>query len=163
MIKYVLNCKSFGCSGNNNFDGRFQSSQAFDKQKVSGLINCPFCGGIKIEKSLMAPSLKFSKNNETRNKLIEEIPDKKNNYTKSNEPKIELTQTELISILRSIKKEVQKKSEYVGNDFVPEVRAMHLGEIKPRSIYGNASKEKVEELKDEGIEVNFLPWIADDH
>ena len=44
-----------------------------------------------------------------------------------------------------------------------EARAIKSGEAKDRPIYGQAEPNKIEELKDEGIEVSAIPWIQDDH
>ena len=66
-------------------------------------------------------------------------------------------------MLRTIKKEIQKKAEFVGDKFVEEARAINLGESKERSIYGNAKSEEIDQLKEEGIEVTTVPWIQDDH
>ena len=33
-----------------------------------------------------------------------------------------------------------------------------MGEAKKRGIYGNASKEDTEALREEGIEVQAIPW-----
>ncbi len=67
MIKYKLLCAD--CS--QNFDSWFASSKKFEKLKKAAFINCPNCNSLKIEKSLMAPSIisnkkeswKTSKNN----------------------------------------------------------------------------------------------------
>ena len=62
MIKYKLNCKSEYCREKNDFDGWFQSIEAFENQKLQGLINCPICGSDQVLKSLNAPNLKINKN-----------------------------------------------------------------------------------------------------
>jgi len=40
---------------------------------------------------------------------------------------------------------------------------MKLGKIKEKPIHGHGSKEEIEELRDEGIEVLNIPWVTDDH
>ena len=70
---------------------------------------------------------------------------------------------DLTFVLRAIKKEIKKNSEYVGNNFVKEARKMKDGKIKEKSIYGHGSKVEIEELKDEGIDVINIPWVQDDH
>ena len=44
MIKYKLKCKSRFCLNEKEFDGWFQSIEAYEKQKLQRLINCPICG-----------------------------------------------------------------------------------------------------------------------
>ena len=63
MIKYKLLCKN--CS--KDFDSWFASSKEFEKLKKSKFINCPNCNSLKIEKSLMAPSII---NNKKENKNL---------------------------------------------------------------------------------------------
>ena len=53
MIKYNLKCMSGSCNDASAFDGWFQSINAFEEQKISGLLTCPYCGGNKIVKNLM--------------------------------------------------------------------------------------------------------------
>ena len=61
MIKYSLNCKS--C--NLTFESWFANSKEFDKLKKKKLINCHNCNSLKIDKSLMSPSI--NKKNSERN------------------------------------------------------------------------------------------------
>ncbi len=58
MIKYKLICKDCEI----NFDSWFASSKEYDKLKKKKLLNCHNCGSLKVEKSLMAPTLINTKN-----------------------------------------------------------------------------------------------------
>jgi len=62
MIKYQLKCKSGFCLNEKEFDGWFQSIEAYEKQKLQRLINCPICGSDEVVKSLTTPNLKINKN-----------------------------------------------------------------------------------------------------
>ena len=153
MIKYKLKCKSPYCSEQSDFDGWFQNIEAFEKQMNLGLINCPICGSENILKSLTAPSLKKIQNSNKRIK-IEEIEKNTFGYEKFKN---------ITTILRSIKKEIKENSTFVGDDFVNQARSMNKGTIEKKSIYGNGTKQEIEELKDEGIDVINIPWTPDDH
>ena len=63
----------------------------------------------------------------------------------------------------SLKKEIQKNSTYVGNEFVSKVRSMKEGKIKEKPIHGQGTHKEIQELRDEGIDVVNIPWISDDH
>ena len=67
MIKYNLKCSSKNCRHELPFDAWFKDSNAFEIQKNSGLLTCPYCGGIDVRKNLMSPSIQtkksFKKNN----------------------------------------------------------------------------------------------------
>ena len=137
MIKYLLNCKS--CSL--EFESWFASSKEFDKLKKLKLLNCQRCNSQKIEKSLMKPNLanfKFKKNKAFKNNI---------NVKKK---------------LREYQKFIKANFEYVGDNFAYEARSIHYNKNKnKRNIYGKASIDDVNELKDEGIETSTIPWIED--
>jgi hypothetical protein len=153
MIKYKLKCKSPYCSEQSDFDGWFQNIEAFEKQMNLGLINCPICGSENILKSLTAPSLKKIQNSNKRIS-IEEIEKNTFGYEKFKD---------ITTILRSITKDIKENSTFVGDDFVNQARSMNKGTIEEKSIYGHGTKQEIEELKDEGIDVINIPWTPDDH
>ena len=158
MIKYQLKCRSEICSDQKKFDGWFKSIEAYEKQKLQRLINCPICGGDKVEKLLTAPSLKTNKNKSSNAK------DKQFKNSKNKENFSGNIDTGYIStLLRTIKKEVQKNSTFVGNEFVSQVRSMKEGKIREKPIHGHGTNKEIKELRDEGIDVVNIPWISDDH
>ena len=160
MIKYKLKCKSIYCSEQNEFDGWFQSIEAFENQMQSGLINCPICGDDNIIKLLATPNvrkskLKISKNIEFRN--ASGVSNSEKSYLGNEKIK------NITTMLRTIKKEIQKNSMFVGDEFVSKARSMKEGKIKEGPIHGHGTKKEVQELRDEGIDVVNIPWIPDDH
>ena len=158
MIKYQLKCKSGFCSNEKEFDGWFQSIDAYEKQKLQKLINCPICGSEKVVKSLTAPSLKINKNKILVDKDKEQKNPKNNSTFIANE-----NSQNISTLLRTLKKEIQKNSTYVGNEFVSQVRSMKEGKIKEKPIHGQGTNKEIQELRDEGIDVVNIPWISDDH
>ena len=157
MIKYELKCESDFCSNQKEFDGWFQNIEAFEKQKNQGLINCPICGSDKIVKLLTTPSLKVTKKSKDNKNKINASPSVRDNFLSNDNLK------NVSAILRTIKKEIQKNSTYVGKEFVSQVRSMKDGKIKDKPIYGHGSSKDIQELRDEGIDVVNIPWISDDH
>ena len=61
--------------------------------------------------------------------------------------------------LVKIRKFVEKNFENVGKDNPREVRNVYYDNRKNKNIYGQATPEETEELKEEGIEVATIPWI----
>ena len=160
MIKYRLKCKSTYCCEKNEFDGWFQNIEAFEKQMLSGLINCPVCGSDNIIKLLTTPNLIKEKSQKSKNIKI------KNNKRFLGPEKSYLGNEKIKNIttmLRTIKKEIQKNSTFVGDKFVSKARSMKEGKIKEKPIHGHGSKKEIQELRDEGIDVVNIPWIPDDH
>ena len=160
MIKYSLICKSSYCLTKNSFDGWFQNIEAYQNQQSQGLILCPLCGCDDIIKSLTTPSFRLSKLKPIETEVEKKTADNKI-ATKS--PELSKNINDVSIILRAMKKEIQKNSEFVGDDFVKEVRSMIIDKSKDRSIYGNGTKKEIEELKEEGINILNIPWVPDDH
>jgi hypothetical protein len=65
----------------------------------------------------------------------------------------------MMRVLRKVQTHIQNNFEHVGRRFPEEARKMHLGETDKRGIYGQATAEEAEELRDEGIEVSRMPWL----
>ena len=159
MIKYQLKCKSGFCLNEKEFDGWFQSIEAYEKQKRQRLINCPICGSDEVVKSLTTPNLKINKK-----KLSVDIDkNQKNSKNKKSKFLANETSENISTLLRTLKKEIQKNSTYVGNEFVSQVRSMKEGKIKEKPIHGQGTNKEIQELRDEGIDVVNIPWISDDH
>ena len=139
MIKYKLECKDCEI----NFDSWFASSKEYEKLKKKNLLICYNCNSSRVEKTLMAPQLI-------------------NNNKKSKE-NLETTNHEnLKKIMKSYQKFIKDNFKYVGENFAYEARSIHYGEKKKKkSIYGNASKQDLKELKEEGINTQMIPWIDD--
>ena len=79
---------------------------------------------------------------------------KKDNVSKSNKN----VKKKLIEYQKFIK----ENFEYVGENFSYEARSIHYNKNKnKKNIYGKASIEDVNELREEGIETSTIPWIED--
>ena len=139
MIKYKLICKNCDLL----FDSWFGSSDEFEKLKKKNFLNCHSCNSKKIEKTLMAPKLI----NYKKTKSIDE----KNLSSKKINKKI-----------REYQKFIKNNFEFVGDNFAYEARSIHYNNKKKRKgIYGKASSKEINELREEGIETDVIPWIED--
>ena len=138
MIKYSLRCDN-----DHDFDSWFQSCDAYDTLQQTNMLTCPICGTCIVEKNMMTPQLASSDKNEL-------AKDEKVDF-KAPSTKLELA-------IRELKKEIEKHSEYVGQTFANEARAIHTGDAPSRSIYGEAQAREARELLEEGINVFPLPW-----
>ena len=91
----------------------------------------------------MSPSVLISKNN---SKKINQIK----KYKESKE------------IILKYQEFIKKNFDYVGKNFAYEARSIHYKNKKiSKGIYGTATKEDIQELKEEGIETELVPWIKD--
>tara|TARA_Y200000002_G_C22095222_1_gene420350 strand:- start:185 stop:463 length:279 start_codon:yes stop_codon:yes gene_type:complete len=64
--------------------------------------------------------------------------------------------------LREFKKFIKDNFKYVGDNFTHEARSIHYESKKTnKAIYGKASRKEIEDLNEEGIKTEELPWIED--
>ena len=135
MIKYNLKCKN-----KHEFESWFSSSKEFEKLKSKKIIECTFCGTKNVQKSIMSPSVI---NKEQIEKNI-----KSSRYIKK-----------IRQDLLKMRSFIEKNFKYVGDNLPQEVRNIYYDKSKNKNIYGKATLEETEELREEGIELTTIPWI----
>jgi len=148
------------CDRAHGFDGWFRNSAAFEHQAATGLIECPECGGTKIERALMAPAV-AKRDVAMRADIVPEVPPAQEILPPDRSEKLAggRLPAQMLAVLQKIRAEVEKKCDYVGPAFADEARKMHRGDAEPRAIYGETTPEQAESLAEEGIEVTAIPWV----
>ena len=130
MILFDLRCKE-----GHAFDAWFRDGAAYEDQAAAGDLACPVCGSAEVSKALMAPAV-------------------------NSRPKVDPAQAaEAMRLWRRVQNHIEKNFDHVGPRFAEEARRIHHGEAEKRSIYGEATKAEAKELRDEGIDVNQIPWL----
>ncbi|MBY6068104.1 DUF1178 family protein [Leisingera aquaemixtae] len=161
MIQYSLKC-----ADGHSFDSWFQSAAAFDKLAAAGMVSCAVCGGTQVDKAIMAPRVRPGR------KAVSGVgePEPKPAAAAASAPvpaaapaasspgMLSRPSGEVEKALAELRKKVEENSDYVGNNFVREARAMHLGEAPERAIHGEAKLEDARELIEEGVPVMPLPF-----
>lgn len=66
-------------------------------------------------------------------------------------------------MLREYRRKVVSEADYVGDRFAEEARKMHFDEIEARGIYGEATREEVMGLLEDGVDFMPLPDVSDDN
>lgn len=145
MIVYDLTCDQ-----GHRFEGWFGSSADFASQQEQGLVSCPACGSLEVEKAPMAPAVARKGNQDPSTPL----PGRGKGL--SNTP---LT-PEVAQALRKLAQAQAKaleNSTWVGKDFVELSRAMYYGERDHAAIHGEATVQEAKELLEEGVPIAPLP------
>tara|TARA_B100000029_G_scaffold6020_1_gene6503 strand:- start:444 stop:863 length:420 start_codon:yes stop_codon:yes gene_type:complete len=132
MIVFNLLCKT--CSS--EFEGWFENSSEFEKQKRKKIINCPSCNSNIVSKALTTTNLPSKSNSKKQSKI----------------------KKAMANDIKKFKKIVEKNFDYVGESFSEEAKKMKYGEKEERPIYGEATIEQTKELAEEDISVVPLPW-----
>lgn len=147
MISLALSCDK-----DHLFDSWFQSSTAFEELRAAGHVQCPTCGSSQISRALMAPRI---------NSGASDTPTPEQSRSADNEAPSDLSAASSPSeeVLRTMRRQVEENSDYVGMSFAKEARAIHDGESPERPIYGEAKIEDAKKLIDDGIPVAPLPFM----
>jgi hypothetical protein len=144
MIVFDLACSPAG----HVFEAWFGSTDDYESQRARGLVACPLCGSTAVEKSVMAPRVSPKANRGAPASLAAA-------------PAAGMSSLETMKALLSTVAEAQRRiladSDYVGDRFAAEARAIHLGEIAERSIHGVATAAEARGLIEDGIPVAPLP------
>ncbi|HYB10187.1 MAG TPA: DUF1178 family protein [Alphaproteobacteria bacterium] len=149
MIVYSLHCAK-----DHEFEAWFRDSAAYEMQRAKRAVTCPECGSTKIKKAPMAPRL--SKGSKLP---AAEVPASSQSPAEVAKPPSKSAALMARSALEAIRKEIEAKCDYVGEQFAEEARKIHYGETKKRDIYGETSDAEAEALSQEGIEFQRIPWI----
>ena len=139
MIQYSLIC------GNaHKFDAWFKSAAAYDEQHVRGIVTCPVCMSTEVEKAIMAPAV-----NRTDGERVS---------LSAGHPEAQ----QLREMMRALRRKVTSEADYVGDKFADEARKIHFKETDPRGIYGEATRDEVAGLVEDGIDFMPLPSLPDE-
>lgn len=139
MIRFGLSCDN-----DHAFDGWFRNGEDFETQRKRGLVACPVCQSVRVEKALMAPAVSTGRRKEKMALAMGE------------------DQRKALAKLRALAEEARKSADYVGEKFAEEARKIHFGEVEPRGIYGEATAEEARDLLEDGVDFIPLPDFPDD-
>ncbi len=138
MIRFALKCEN-----DHRFESWFQSGSAFDALSDRDLVVCPDCGSTAVTKDLMAPKVRVS----------DEAPEP------ADRPVANAPDPELVEAIQKLRTHVEENSEYVGQSFAKEARAMHEGDTPHRAIYGEVAAKDAKDLIEDGVPAVPLPFI----
>ena len=141
MIQYTLRCDE-----GHSFDSWFKSSAAFETLVASG----------EVSKAMMSPRVTTG-----RKKAAEPVAKTKpaEPQRRTQHPMAVAPDPDVQRAIAELRKRVERDSDFVGDSFATEARAMHLGEAPERSIYGQATVEEARSLVEDGVPVMPLPFM----
>ena len=139
MIQYSLRCDNA-----HDFDAWFKNAAAFDEQNARGIVGCPVCGSNAVSKALMAPAV--ARSGSEKMSLSAGHPDA----------------AKFREMVRAYRQKVVSEADYVGDKFAEEARKIHFEEVEARGIYGEATRDEVMALAEEGIDFAPLPELPEE-
>ena len=123
------------CANGHTFEGWFEDSNSYEKQKKQDLISCPICNTVEVFKILSPVAIK--KSDSQTNALSD--------------------QAQLAAFGKQIVDYVENNFDDVGCEFSKEALKMHYGVTEPRNIRGVSTPEEEKTLNKEGIQYFKFP------
>ena len=171
---------NLACDRQHPFEGWFASPADFENQRDRGLVECPLCGSNAIERKLHAPRINMGAQQSAASvaqesraaKDAKDAKDAKETSAVTVVPEAadagsagsvptDIDLGKLREAIVSFADHVRESTEYVGEKFADEARAMHYGEKPHKGIRGRADKDTAQALRDEGITFQALPFPVD--
>lgn len=136
-----------GCANNHRFEGWFDSNEDYERQVGSKLVACPLCGNAEVARVPHAFHIGTAgKDAPAQADSSAATPQQYANVGGD--------------VLAKVIEHIVRNTEDVGPAFPEEARKIHYREAPERKIRGTASRDEVDALREEGIEVVALPVPA---
>lgn len=136
-----------GCANNHRFEGWFASSEDYERQIGQRGVMCPLCGNADVARLPHASHIRTA--GKERSQPADAAATAQQQYANVGG-----------EVLAKVVEHIINNTEDVGTAFPEEARKIHYREAPERRIRGTASREEVDALRDEGIEVVALPVPA---
>jgi len=133
-----------GCENSHRFEGWFASNEDFERQLEGKLVACPLCGNANVARLPHATHIRTG--GKERPARPESAPAGEQQYANVGG-----------DVVARVVEHIIRNTEDVGAAFPEEARKIHYREAPERRIRGTASREEVDTLREEGIEVVALP------
>ena len=137
-------CFTLACDKGHGFESWFASNDKFEALQSAGHVTCPECNSSAVTKELMAPPVRASR---------------KGKKAAAPQPMAASPDPDVAQAIKAIRDHVEKNSDYVGDNFAKEARAMHEGDSPQRSIHGQARPEEAKKLIEDGVPAMPLPFV----
>ncbi len=163
MIKYRLICAE-----QHEFDSWFADSAAYDALAAAGQLSCAVCGSPEVKKAIMAPAVQTRRARPPEAAAVAPAPSAgAPAAADAPTPAAAMSsampvERKMLAMMRAVAQHVRETHSYVGDKLPEEARKMHYGETEERPVYGDASRQDVEALAEEGIDLIPLPMPRDD-
>jgi hypothetical protein len=141
------------CSNEHSFEGWFHSADDFASQQDRQLVACPQCSSIDIRRVPSAVAIGSSRHTP---------PIAADNNQTSTAKAVTPSTAEILGMYRQLVSAVVATTEDVGKGFAEEARKIHYQEVPERAIRGQATRDEVDALSDEGILVFSIPKPGDE-
>lgn len=141
------------CANQHHFEGWFNSSEDFARQREATLIRCPRCDDASVERRPSA-QVRVGRAAPVKEASIEQSGERQIEKPAEKPAEVSLGgDAEVLTLMRKL----VAATENVGRAFAEEARKIHYEEAPKRGIRGQATPDEAEDLREEGIDFMSLP------
>ncbi len=148
MISFDLKC-GLG----HVFEAWFRSSAAYEEQHAGGLVACPICGDARVAKAIMAPAVGTKGNQRPEPVRDTGQPMAMPAAGPAAGSEAEARLKAMLGALAQAQAKMLEQSQWVGDSFAEQARAMHYGEADQAAIHGTATPNEARAMMEEGLPV----------
>ncbi|MCP1241225.1 DUF1178 family protein [Acetobacter lambici] len=157
-------CYRLRCANGHVFEGWYKDSSTFAMLRQKHLLSCPDCGTASVDQAPMAPAIVGRAPKRAAPQNV--VPDvaaaaPAATPTPAAGQVLPVLPDVVLGTLREVRRTIEENCENVGNRFADEALRIHYGEAPERGIYGEMSQTQQEELKEEGVAFQNVPWVRD--
>jgi hypothetical protein len=160
MILYALTCDE-----GHGFESWFPDSSSYAAQVRRGLVTCPVCGSVKVEKAIMSPNIARKDRKATTTSADSEMGIVPKPAASPGPTPVALLGEEaraLRNLVKAFRQHVTENADDVGKGFAEEALKIHHGEVEQRAIFGEATLDDARMLTEEGVAFSPLPILPED-
>ncbi|MDE7546840.1 DUF1178 family protein [Acetobacter fabarum] len=154
-------CYRLRCASDHVFEGWYKDSSTFVVLRQKNLLSCPECGTSRVDQAPMAPAIV----GRASGRLPQCDPTPVTDMVAPAAPSAVQVPPGLSDVMRSalreVRRTIEENCENVGSRFADEALRIHYGEAPERGIYGEMSQTQREELEEEGVAFQNVPWVRD--
>jgi hypothetical protein len=151
------------CPHGHRFEGWFASALDLNSQRERGLLSCPVCGDVQVQRVPSAVRLNVGAHPDAQEPREPHVGvrepatsvDAMVAPSHIEDKKVDAVEA-LQAMYWSAVRHVMASTEDVGARFADDARAMHAGERPSKPIRGQVDPEEREALREEGIDVLTL-------
>jgi hypothetical protein len=132
------------CGNDHKFDAWFRNAEAYDQQQKRGIVTCPVCTSGDVHKAIMAPAVSRAKSDKVALSI--------------GHPE----HMQLLAAMKALREKVMSEADYVGDKFAEEARKIHFKDVEAHGIYGEATRDEVAGLIEDGVDFMPLPNLPDE-
>lgn len=136
------------CDAGHGFEGWFKNAEDLTQQRSQGLLSCPFCDSLQVEKKLTAAKVTRKSNSAGGDSTREVAVGNQQSPQQF---------AEVQKMLHKMHNYIDSNFEDVGNQFSQEAISIQRGDREAANIRGTANKDQLREMADEGVQVLPIP------